>query len=279
MKKIVIGCSLLLTGSVFANSIEEANTLFQERTNSKEGVAKAIAAADMVRDLAKNAASVEEKALLKLKETEFVYFIGNRVEGKDKVLETFERGYEAADFAAKNLKASQKSEALYWYAANQGRWGETKGVLASLGRWKSEMKPALEEAMSLDKTVHSYGPSRIAGKAFLKVPGESDKDGMKFLNEAYDKTLKTIEVDGEEVTISEQVNNTVFLLWALKKKDTDTDKFCEIYEAAQKIYDAGTEAIKALDENSVPETEKELKDFFDGKGDFEGISDYKDENC
>lgn len=279
MQKIIIGCSLLIGASSFAISVEEATTLFQERTNSKEGVSKALAAADMVKELAKSATSQEEKALLKLQESEYVYFIGNRVSGKDKILDTFERGYEAADFAIKNLNGTKKSEALYWYAANQGRWGETKGVLASLGRWSSEMKPALEAAIALDKTVHSYGPLRIIGKANLKVPGESDKEGLKFLNEAFDKTLKTIEVDGEEVTLSEQVNNTVFLLWALKKKNSNTDKFCEVYDAAQKVFEAGDEAMKALDENSLPETQKEFEDFFSGKGDFEGISDYKDENC
>lgn len=279
MQKIIIGCSLLLGASSFAVSVEEATALFSQRTNSKEGVSKALAAADMVKELAKTASSTEEKALLKLKESEYVYFIGNRVDGKDKILDTFERGYDAADFAIKNLTGSKKSEALYWYAANQGRWGETKGVLASLGRWSSEMKPALEQAISLDKTVHSYGPLRVAGKAFLKVPGESDKVGLKYLNEAFDNTLRTIEIDGEEVTLSEQVNNTVFLLWALKKKNENTDKFCEIYDAAEKVFNAGEEAMKALDENSVPETQKELKDFFDGKGDFDGISDYKDENC
>lgn len=279
MKQILVGLSLLATSQSFAISIEEATTLFAERTNSKDGVAKAIQAADMVRDLAKTAQTSEEKALLKLKEAEYIYFIGNRVDGKDKILDTFERGYDAADFAAKNLQGTLKAEALYWYAANQGRWGETKGVLASLGRWKNEMKPALEDAFKLDKSVHFYGPLRIAGKAFLKVPGESDKDGLKYLTEAFDKTVKTIEVDGEEVSLSAQVNNTVFLLWALKKKNENTDKFCEIYEAAEKVYEAGEEAYKALDELSVPETEKELKDFFEGKGDFEGISDYKDENC
>lgn len=66
---------------------------------------------------------------------------------------------------------------------------------------------------------------------------------------------------------------------ALKKKNSNTDKFCEVYDAAQKVFEAGDEAMKALDENSLPETQKEFEDFFSGKGDFEGISDYKDENC
>jgi hypothetical protein len=280
MKKLMLG--MLLASTVSANTIEEATSLFASRANNEAGLQNAIKAADMFKSLAASAATTEEKAMLKMKESEAIYFVGNRVSGKNNILAQFQRGYEAADFAAKNLKGSEKAEALYWYTANQGRWGETNGVLSSLSRWKGEMKPALDKVIAMGEeaqSVQHYGALRIYGKAQLKVPFASKKKGLAKLEKAYNSTLKTMEVDGEEIEISGQVNNVVFFLWGLAKEDKKTDTFCEIFEAAEILFDGGTEAFEAYDATQVPETEKELTDFFEGKGEYETAIDYADENC
>lgn len=280
MKKLILG--MLIASTVSANTVEEAKSLFAARTNSDEGVETALKAADMFKALAVNEASAVEKAKLKIKESEAIYFVGNRVSGKDKILSMFERGYEAADFAAKNLNGTDKAEALYWFTANQGRWGETNGVLASLSRWKGEMKPALEKVIAMGEkgqSVQHYGALRIYGKAQLKVPFASKKKGLAKLKKAYDKTIIDLDVDGEEFEFSSQVNNALFYMWGLAKQDKSTDAFCEIFENAEILFDGGTEAYEAYDATQVPETEKELTDFFDGKGEYELAIDYADENC
>lgn len=280
MKKLILG--MLIASTVSANTIEEANALFASRTNSPAGVENATKAADMFKALAANTTSAVDKAMLKIKESEAIYFVGNRVSGKNNILSKFERGYKAADFAAKNLNGVAKAEALYWYTANQGRWGETNGVLSSLSRWKGEMKPALEKVMAMGEkgqSVQHYGALRIYGKAQLKVPFASKKKGLAKLKKAYDKTVTTIEVDGEEIEFSSQVNNALFYLWGLAKEKKSTETFCDIFEKAEILFDGGIEAYESYDATQVPETEKELTDFFDGKGEYETAIDYADENC
>ncbi len=285
MKKLITLLALI-SAPVMAQTVQEANALFDARTNDEAGIEKARQAADIYKSLANEAASVATKAELKLKEAEAVYFLGNRVEGKDTILKTFERGYEAARFAADNLSGSDKAEALYWYAANQGRWGETRGILSALSRWRKEMKPALNEGISIDETVNDYGLFRTSGKAFLKVPGESKEEGYERIRTAYEQTLETVEIDGEEFETSRQPNNTLFLLYAVAKRNMDVDEteFCDIYDTTEILNDAGKDAFLQLQNapgsrSHWTDFEKELDDLFEARGDFEDVVDYYDENC
>lgn len=275
---------MLLASTVSANTVEQAAELFASRSNDAAGVENAAKAADIYKTLAENASSKEEKARMKIKESEAIYFVGNRVGGKDNILSKFKRGYVAADFAAKTLAGAEKATALYWYAANQGRWGETNGVLSSLSRWNGEMKPALEKVVGMGQeaqAVEHFGPLRIFGKALLKVPSLSSKpkkQGLEYLKTAYYGTTTTLEVDGEEIEISSQVNNVIFYIWGLGKRKK-TDEFCELYDNAQILFDAGEEALMEYDPKSFPETQKEFTDFFEGKGEWEDSVNYYDENC
>ena len=280
MKKMMM-IFALLSAPVFAESVSEAQALFDSRTNDAAGIAVATQAANMYASLAAKASSTAEKAQLKLKEAEAFYFLGNRVDGKKNILATFEKGYEAAKFAADNLTGSDKAEALYWYAANQGRWGETKGVLASLSRWRGEMKPALIEGMGIDETVQDYGLLRTRGKAYLKVPGESKDKGYNWIKKAYESTLVDVTVDGETFQTSTQVNNTLFFLFAITKRGYDVEEtgFCRIYDNSELLFDGGEEAYKTISPKYWTDFEKELNDLFDAKGDFEDVVDYYDENC
>ncbi len=285
MKKY-IALFAFITVPAMAETVQQADALFSARTNGDDGITKARKAADIYADLAEKANTITEKAELKMKETEAVYFLGNRVEGKKNILATFERGYKAARFAAENLAGAQKAEALYWYAANQGRWGETKGILSALSRWRKEMKPALEEGIKLAEDVQDYGLFRTSGKAFLKVPGEDRAAGYERILKAYTNTLTTVEVDGEEIETSRQPNNTLFLLFAITKRNMDVEEtnFCEIYDNTEMINDAGKDAFMMLQQTEGARShwtdfEKEFDDLFNARGDFEDVVNYYDENC
>ncbi|OIQ20835.1 MAG: hypothetical protein BM556_02510 [Bacteriovorax sp. MedPE-SWde] len=266
MKKLILG--MLIASTVSANTIEEAQALFSQRSNTAAGIQAAQASGDMYRTLAEQANSDAAKAELKVLEAEAIYFVSNRLKNKDSILASFERVYKAADFAQSKLEGTEKANALYWYAAAQGRWGETKGILSSLSRWKNEMKPALLAAEKLDISVQQYGIARVIGKAYLKVPGEEKSEGMKYVREAYENTLTTVTIDGKTMETSKQVNNTLFYLFgAVKlklkgKNGVDLKKVCTAFNTAKAIYAAGSEAMKQIDEAGVADVEQEMTAFF-----------------
>jgi hypothetical protein len=274
VKNLLLGL-VLVSSTAFGATIDDANNLWAARGEDFNNAAKA---ADIYASLAKTATSETEKNEMLFKETEAVYFVGGRISGKTNKLNTYARSYTVANkLIATVTDKAELSTALYWYAAAMGKWGETKGIFSSLGRWKKEMKPALERAFTLDKTVKNWGINRVYGKAIMKVPGTfgGDKnEGFRLIKEAFDNTSKTMEIDGEEVVLSGQITNNIFLLEGAMILD-ETDTFCEIFEAAELLNDNLEDVSSEFNPDSMPETKFELEKFFNNDDNV----DYYDENC
>jgi len=119
----------------------------------------------------------------------------------------YHRGYKSSDRAEKmsylekamaqhKLAAKTKdvAEAQYNYAAALGRWAEAKGIVESLSR-KGELMDSLNAAIArkslsgaAGESVESYGPRRILGRMYQKLPffaGGSRTKALENLNKAY----------------------------------------------------------------------------------------------
>src|SRR3990172_9047161 len=97
-----------------------------------------------------------------------------RARDPESKLGAYERGRDVAKRAVE--LAPRDSEAHFWYAANLGRWGQTKGIFRSL-----LLLPTLKHEMEilLDLTPKHPAAHGFAGNFYLEVPallgGDLDK--------------------------------------------------------------------------------------------------------
>jgi len=121
-----------------------------------------------------------------------MYFIGNHTEKKKEKKRIFS---QAVYFAERAVEAeTEKPDGYYWLAVNNGKVGETRGVLKSLSLVKP-IKKALNKVIELDRSYEDGGADRVLGRVFFKVPklagGSKDK--------ALEHLLKSKELGPEDV--------------------------------------------------------------------------------
>jgi hypothetical protein len=275
-----LSLTFVLTSSAFAATINEAADLFNKR---EESIENARQAAIIYRDLAASETNELKKANLKTQESKAWYFVGNNSEKRSDKLNILEVGYNAA-MEAINLLASTPGQAknsdyvtplswaYYYYGANMGKWGEAKGVLASLFKWP-HLKEHTSFILALDKTVAHYGGNRILARAFMKVPTESKEQGLAYLTEAYENTLTS--VDDGFITTSKSTTTTLYYLDFLKKRRDD--RYCEVFLGFADLADASedVEILKELDPELVPEAKKDIEAFLNDSA----YEEYYDSNC
>jgi tetratricopeptide (TPR) repeat protein len=116
--------------------------------------------------LEKAAQSVTQvDTLLALSQACFIY--GDvRAKNPEEKLEAYDRGRQAAKRAI--ALAPNSAPARFWYGANTGRWGQTKGVMRSLFLLPT-VREAMETALALDPAfAPAYG---LGGNIYYEVPG------------------------------------------------------------------------------------------------------------
>lgn len=285
MKKTILGtlmATALFGASAFAVTPEEAREFFQKRD---QGIEWSLKAADAYKSLATSSSRSEvEKASFKINEAEALYFhIGLIPDGrsnKKEKLEKYERAYNAAISGAGVLASApgvakkpefktELARAYYWYSANLGKWGETKGVLASLGRW-GELKEHVNYALKLDKTVEDYGPNRIFSRAYLKVPFESNDEALAFAKEAYKNTLTTVS----GIEMSRHTTTVLYYLNALEDR-RQTDTFCEVFDNFSDLSRLSDAELLQYNPKRLPETKADIKEFENDSD----LNEYYDDNC
>ncbi|MBL6989959.1 MAG: hypothetical protein ISR65_09285 [Bacteriovoracaceae bacterium] len=283
MKKLLLFTltTLFLTSSfAFANTVEEADELLSRRG---EGVELAAQAADIYEALAQQETDVLKKADLYISMSDAVYFVGTRTadEPQEAKLAVFQRGMDAAKeaFALLELEPgvakleeykTPLSRANYFFSANLGKWGETKGILVSLGQWPT-LKKHLNYMIALDETVESYGVYRVLGRAYMKIPFESNQQGLDYMKKAYDNTLVTVS----DITLSKNSTTVVYYLDLLMKLGNDDETFCEVFESFSDLVDGGEELLQLYAPDRLPETKKDVNDFVGN----DTVLEYFDENC
>ena len=301
MKKtnlIIYLLSSLLTMSLFAshafaNTFEEADKLYNQRGEEPE---RALLAANIYRELSDAAQDNKEKALLKIKESQAIYYYCDQLESDKDKISFHERGFTASNKAIQLLTGGDEfstvpldenyredlARAHYFSASHIGKWASAQNDFVSLRNWakKLNVKGHVEAIIAIDPKVEQYGGHRILGVANLLLPpisGGDIADSYKYLTEAYEKTFN------EEFSMSSNVYTALYYLDTLASiNDEDNlDKFCTIYDSLSELVEASDEDLEKLNPGMFPETKSSLKLF--ESGDIEGFKedfhDYADTNC
>jgi tetratricopeptide (TPR) repeat protein len=97
-----------------------------------------------------------------------LYYIGEHTEKKKEKKSIFAQGVYYAERAI-DLEP-EKPDGHYWHGVNNGKYGETRGVLKSLFLVKP-IKQAMNKVIELDRSYEDGGPDRVMGRVYFKLPG------------------------------------------------------------------------------------------------------------
>ena len=101
-------------------------------------------------------------------------------------------------------------EAMYWYAANLGKWSRAKGFAVTLGN-KDRIRAVMSRALELDPNFFHGAPYRYFGAFYAVAPGFAGGD-MNKSKESFEKSLASApNYVGTKVLFAE--------LYAAKKGD------------------------------------------------------------
>jgi hypothetical protein len=127
-------------------------------------------------------------------ESRALYFKGAHESDNEKKLSVYALGQTKAD-DAKSINDGY-AEAYYFAGINLGRWAEVKGALASISR-KGELIAYMEGALERNtregasgETIDGYGPNRVYGRLYHKLPGilgGSHAKSLEYLKKAYEE--------------------------------------------------------------------------------------------
>jgi tetratricopeptide (TPR) repeat protein len=97
-----------------------------------------------------------------------LYYIGEHTEKKKDKKAIFAQGVYYADRAIE--LEPEKPDGYYWQGVNNGKYGETRGVLKSLFLVKP-IKKAMNKVIEIDRSYEEGGPDRVLGRVYFKLPG------------------------------------------------------------------------------------------------------------
>lgn len=137
------------------------------------------------------------------------YYIGAHTESKKEKKRIFSQGVY---YATKAVNAEpEKSDGHYWLGVNNGKYGETRGVLKSLSLVKP-IKRGMNKVIELDRSYEDGGADRVLGRVFFKVPGFAGGSKKKSL----EHLLKSKELGPEDALTRVYLAETL-----LKHKEID----------------------------------------------------------
>ncbi len=182
MRAFGLAAALLFAaeGALFAQQVpaesqallEKARTAFQQRENAAQAKAAV--------DLFKQAAAADPKSYAALWEgAKACYFYGNytREDAEDsEKLAIFQDGIDRAKAAV--ALDPKGVEGHFWLGVLDGVYGETKGIFKSLSMVPL-IKQEMATCMELDTSVEGYGPDRVLGRLYYKLPGFKGGDNKK----------------------------------------------------------------------------------------------------
>ena len=163
------------------------------------------------------AETIENKYDVNWKMSRIFYHIGTHTADRKEQQDIFSQAIVLAEKAIA-LEAG-KPDGHYWLAVNNGKFGESKGVMKSLGLVKP-IKESLNTVMKLDRSYEEGGADRVLGRVFFKVPGIAggDKD------ESLKHLLKSIEYGPNDPVTLLYLGETYLALNEIDKAREALDK-------------------------------------------------------
>lgn len=155
-----------------AGTLADARAAYEQRRDP----VRAKAAFELFQETAKaEPASVEAR----WEGARAAYFYGNyaRADAPDsEKMAIFNAGIELAKQAV--ALAPKDVEAHFWLGVLYGVYGEAKGIFKSLALVPS-IKQEMQTCLELDPSVEGYGPDRVLGRMYYKLPFFKGGDNKK----------------------------------------------------------------------------------------------------
>jgi tetratricopeptide (TPR) repeat protein len=167
---LVVFCLLVFVGFVFSQSAEELVAKADDMILSLNNMD---AAKEILTTLEKALEIAENKYDVYWRMARINYYIGSHTAEKKDQRDIFSKGIEYAEQAIE--LGPERPDGHYWLAVNNGKFGESKGVLKSLGLVKP-IKESLNKVIELDRSYEEGGADRVLGRVFFKVPGFAGGD-------------------------------------------------------------------------------------------------------
>jgi tetratricopeptide (TPR) repeat protein len=107
------------------------------------------------------------------------YFLGTWAEpemDEDEKLALFQNGIDRAKAAV--ALDPKGAEGHFWLGVLYGVYGETKGIFKSLAMVPG-IQSEMAECLKIDRAVEGYGPDRLLGRLYFKLPGFKGGDNRK----------------------------------------------------------------------------------------------------
>ena len=131
-----------------------------------------------------------------------LYYVGAHKEKKKDRQNTFAQGVYHAEKAM--ALEPEQPDGYYWRAVNNGKYGETRGVLKSLSLVKP-IKADINKVIELDRSYEGGGPDRVLGRVFFKLPGFAGGSKDKSL----EHLLKSKEYDPNDALTRAYLGDTL----------------------------------------------------------------------
>ena len=169
---VALGTATIAQSPTDAPLLEQARAAYQQRG--------AAAQAQKAVDLFGRAAAADPASYAARWEgARACYFLGTwarpEMEDEEK-LALFQDGIERAKAAvALNPKGA---EGHFWLGVLYGVYGETKGIFKSLAMVPG-IQSEMAECLKIDRAVEGYGPDRLLGRLYYKLPGFKGGDNRK----------------------------------------------------------------------------------------------------
>ena len=251
----------------------QAKSAYAAREYDATGVKSAKEAVELYKQASKAATDKTVRYAALVGESEALHFVGAASNDTQVKIDTHLAGIERADEVVKaygisnveavadadlaKLKALPAAElallgeALYFRGINLGQWGSANGVMASLNRWP-ELRSNMEVIVNLGiQNIHEYGPYRVLGRGYFKVPGlfgGSNQKAEKYLSAAVKYTLAA----GKK--ISTNGNNNTYYAELLKDLGRDAEAVALMKELV------AADPVTVSGGNGLPEFKQAQKD-------------------
>ncbi|MFC2160263.1 TRAP transporter TatT component family protein [Acidobacteriota bacterium] len=217
MKARVILVVFCLFGMAFFAFSQSADELVAQADEMLKSLADMDTAQDMLAKYETAAESIENKYDVNWKMSRVLYHIGTHTADKKAQQEIFSQAIVRAEEAI--ALEPEKPDGHFWLAVNNGKFGESKGVMKSLGLVKP-IKESMNKVIELDRGYEEGGADRVLGRVFFKVPGIAGGDKDQSLKHL----LKSIEFGPNDPLTLLYLGETYLALNEIDKSREALDK-------------------------------------------------------